>query len=103
MAEKRGWPAPCLAGGMLRRIGRLFIIKTRWEALAVIYALALGAVERGLAFVERFPGTGGLLLAAACTAAVFMAGAKLMEATRPDNGKRRRRSDHAPEVGANSQ
>ena len=32
---------------MLRKIGRLFTIKTRFEAWLVIYAIALGAVERG--------------------------------------------------------
>ena len=78
---------------MLRRIGKLFVIKTRWEAAAVIYALALGAIERGLHYLDRFPGTGGWLLFAACTGAVFMAGAKILEVTRPDSGVRRRRSD----------
>ena len=29
---------------MVRLIRRLFVIKTRWEALAVIYALALGGL-----------------------------------------------------------
>ena len=80
---------------MLRRIGRLFVIKTRWEALAVIYALALGAVERGFHYLETFPGFGGWLLFAACTGAVFMAGARILEVTRPDCGTRRRRSDFA--------
>ena len=28
---------------MLRKIGRLFVIKTRFEACLIIYALALGA------------------------------------------------------------
>lgn len=80
---------------MWKRIGRLFIIKTRWEAAFVIYALALGAIERGLHYVERFPGFGGWLLFAACTGAVFMAGARILEVTRKDNGHRRRRSDYA--------
>ena len=78
---------------MLKRMGRLFVIKTRFEAFAVIYALALGAVERGLHYLDRFPGAGGWLLFAACTGAVFMAGAKLLEVTRKDNAARRRRSD----------
>lgn len=80
---------------MLRRVGRLFVIKTRFEAMAVIYALALGAVERGQHYLETYPGFGGWLLAAACTGAVFLAGAKLMEQTRKDNGARRRRTDLA--------
>jgi hypothetical protein len=79
----------------MKRIGRLFVIKTRVEALFVIYALALGAIERGFHYLERFPGFGGWLLFAACTGAVFMAGAKLLEITRSDSGERRRRSDLA--------
>ena len=47
---------------MLRKIARLFIIKTRFEAFAVIYALSLGAVERGKAYIAEYPGFGGKLL-----------------------------------------
>lgn len=68
---------------MLRKIGRLFQIKTRWEAWAVIYAIALGAVERGRFYLETYPGTAGWLLAAACTGVVFLAGAKLLDSVRP--------------------
>ena len=64
---------------MLRKIGRLFIIKSRWEAYLVIYALALGACERGIVYLHRFPGYGGDLLFLACTGAVFMAGAKVLD------------------------
>ena len=67
---------------MLARIGRLFTIRTRLEAFCVIYALALGAVERGSTYLARFPGLGGKLLFLACTAAVFMAGAKILDAVR---------------------
>ena len=83
---------------MWRRIARLFIIKTRFEASAVIYALGLGAADRGIRYLEMYPGTGGWLLFAACTGAVFMAGAKLMELTRRDNGLKRRKSDFLPQV-----
>ncbi|MDQ8755653.1 hypothetical protein RCO27_05375 [Sphingosinicella sp. LHD-64] len=93
MADFRHWPGFCSALDMLRRIGRLFVIKTRFEAMAVIYALALGAVERGQHYLETWPGIGGWLLAGACTGAVFLAGARLMELTRKDSGERRRRSD----------
>ena len=82
---------------MLRRLGRLFVIKNRWEACAIIYALALGAVERGFHYVEMYPGIGGWMLFAACTGAVFMAGARLMEMTRKDKKDRRRKSDFAPQ------
>lgn len=66
----------------MQRIKRLFVIKTRWEAYAIIYALALGGVERGVHYMEQYPGFGGKLLFAACTGAVFMAGAKILDAIR---------------------
>jgi hypothetical protein len=65
--------------------------------MAVIYALGLGAVDRGLRYLETYPGAGGWLLFAACTGAVFMAGARLMEMTRKDNRQRRRKSDYLPQ------
>lgn len=64
---------------MFGKIGRLFVIKTRVEAFLIIYALALGATERGSAYLEQFPGWGGKLLFLACTGAVFMAGAKILD------------------------
>ena len=66
-------------GTMLRKISRLFVIKTPLEAYLIIYALALGAVERGSVYLTRFPGIGGLLLFLACTSTVFMAGAKILD------------------------
>src|SRR4051794_16702501 len=68
---------------MLSKIGRLFTIKTRLEAWLVIYAIALGAVERGRHYLEAYPGVGGWLLALACTGVVFIAGAKLLDSVRP--------------------
>ena len=62
---------------MLKKIGRLFTIKTRFEAWLVIYAIALGAVERGQHYLGAYPGLGGWLLAIACTGVVFVAGGKL--------------------------
>ena len=62
-----------------KKIGRLFTIKTRFEAWLVIYAIALGAVERGRHYLDTYPGWGGWLLAAACTAVVFVAGGKLLD------------------------
>ena len=64
---------------MLRKISRLFTIKTRFEACLIIYALGLGAVERGSHYMVQFPGWGGKLLFLACTGAVFMAGAKILD------------------------
>lgn len=68
---------------MFKRLGRLFVIKTRTEAFLVIYAIAVGAVERGRHYLEIYPGAGGWLLAAACTGVPFIAGAKLLDAVRP--------------------
>jgi hypothetical protein len=67
---------------MGKRIKRLFIIKTRWEAYLVIYGIALGAVERGQNYLLLYPGTGGKLLFGACTGVVFIAGAKILDAVR---------------------
>lgn len=64
---------------MLRKISRLFVIKTPIEAYLIIYALALGAVERGTIYLHQYPGWGGKLLFLACTGAVFMAGAKILD------------------------
>lgn len=68
---------------MLKRLGRLFTIKTRLEAWLIIYAIALGAVERARHYLETYPGAGGWALAVACTGVVFLAGAKLLDAVRP--------------------
>ena len=67
---------------MLKKIGRLFTIKTRLEAWLVIYAIALGAVERGRHYLEIYPGWGGWLLALACTGVVFLAGGKLLDSVK---------------------
>jgi 4-hydroxybenzoate polyprenyltransferase len=67
---------------MLEKIKRLFIIKHPIEAYLIIYALALGATERGKAYLLQYPGFGGKLLFLACTGAVFMAGAKILDCLR---------------------
>jgi hypothetical protein len=68
---------------MLKKIGRLFQIKTRTEAWLITYAIALGAVERGRHYLEQYPGWGGMMLALACTGVVFLAGAKLLDSVKP--------------------
>lgn len=68
---------------MVKRLARLFTIKTRFEAFLVIYAIAMGAIERGRHYMDIYPGNSGLLLAAACTGVVFVAGAKLLDSVRP--------------------
>ncbi|MGN6690241.1 MAG: hypothetical protein ACTHJU_04805 [Sphingopyxis sp.] len=67
---------------MLKKIGRLFVIKTRFEACLIIYALAVGAMARGHAYLGQFPGFGGQLLMAACSGSVFLAGAKIFDCLR---------------------
>lgn len=64
----------------MERIKRLFTIKTKFEAFLVIYALALGAAERGVVYMQQYPGAGGQMLALACSGAVFMAGGKILDA-----------------------
>ena len=68
---------------MRKRLARLFTIKTKWEAWFVIYAIALGAIERGRHYMEIYPGFGGYLLALACTGVVFLAGGKLLDSVTP--------------------
>jgi hypothetical protein len=74
---------------MLSKLGRLFVIKTRIEAYLVIYALGLGACERGIVYLHQYPGFGGKLLFLACTGAVFLAGAKILDALRLERERRK--------------
>ncbi len=67
---------------MLKKLGRLFVIKTRFEACLIIYALAVGAMARGSAYLHEYPGVGGQLLLIACSGAVFLAGAKIFDCLR---------------------
>lgn len=68
---------------MLKRFARLFTIKTRLEAYLVTYAIAVGAIERGIHYMQNYPGNGGILLACACLGVPFIAGAKLLDSVRP--------------------
>ena len=83
MAERRQWHDVCLTMTMRQRFARLFTIKTRTEALLVTYAIAVGAIERGLHYIEQYPGYGGVLLALACLGVPFIAGAKLVDSVKP--------------------
>ncbi|WOF45470.1 hypothetical protein KNJ79_14920 [Sphingopyxis indica] len=67
---------------MLKKIGRLFVIKTRFEACLIIYALGVGAMARGTAYLHEYPGVGGKLLLVACSGSVFLAGAKIFDSLR---------------------
>lgn len=79
---------------MLKKIGRLFVIKTRFEACLIIYALALGACERGAVYLQQYPGWGGRLLFLAVTGSVFLAGAKIFDCIRYEKERR------GPEIAA---
>ena len=68
---------------MLKKIARLFVIKNRFEAFAIIYAIAVGAVGRGIHYLEVYPGNLGIVLALLCTGVVFLAGAKLLDSVKP--------------------
>lgn len=89
---------------MYRRIVRLFQIKTRFDAFAVTYALAVGAVARGEDYIAQYPGFPGYLLAGVCTIAVFMAGGKLVDSVKQpvDDGVRRSSASHAVRSAATS-
>ena len=67
---------------MWTKVKRLFVIKTRWEAYLIIYALALGAMTRGADYTVEYPGWPGYLLMAATAGAVFLGGAKILDAIR---------------------
>ena len=69
---------------MIRKLSRLFIIKTKFEAFLVIYALACGAVERGLHLKSQYPGWSGWMLCALCPLVVFVAGARILDAVDRD-------------------
>lgn len=67
---------------MLGKVRRLFVIKTRFEASVITYALALGAAERGGIYLVKYPGLNGYLLFMACLGAVAMASAKIFDSLR---------------------
>jgi len=67
---------------MLKKIGRLFVIKTRFEAFVIIYALALGATSRGSTYLDLMPGWPGQVMFAAATGAVFLGGAAILDGIR---------------------
>lgn len=76
---------------MVKRLARLFTIKTRTEAWLVTWAIALGAIERGRHYLDLYPGWGGKLLFLACTGVVFLAGGKLLDSVREPAPARRER------------
>jgi len=81
--ELRRWHKHCLTMSMGKRLGRLFVIRTRWEAWAVTWAIALGAVERGRHYLTLYPGWTGWMFFVVCLLVVFVAGPKLLDSVRP--------------------
>jgi hypothetical protein len=81
---------------MLKKIGRLFIIKTRFEACLIIYALGTGAMARGMAYLDQYPGVGGKLLLAACSGSVFLAGAKIFDCLRYEQAEAAAKASQQP-------
>lgn len=71
---------------MWSRVKSLFVIKTKFEAFLVIYGLGMGAVERGVHYVQQYPGVGGWLLFCVCPIAVFMAGARILDSVEHRRG-----------------
>lgn len=63
---------------------RLFTIKTKFEAFLVIYGLGVGAIERGMRYLDTYPGWGGWMLFLVCPIAVFMAGARILDSVERD-------------------
>lgn len=80
----------------LRKIGRLFVIKTRLEAFLVTYAITVGAVERGMHYMSQMPGADGKILAAACLGVPFIAGAKLVDSVKPTRPAKTRPATPGP-------
>jgi hypothetical protein len=68
----------------MKRILRLFTIKTKLEVFMITYALGLGAVKRGQEYMIQYPGNIGKVFFLLCTGAVFIAAAKMLQAVEFD-------------------
>jgi hypothetical protein len=64
----------------MKKLLRLFQIKTKAEVFLVTYALGLGAVKRGQDYMVQYPGKIGYVFLLLCTGAVFMAAVKMLQA-----------------------
>jgi hypothetical protein len=64
----------------MKKLSRLFQIKTKAEVFLITYPLALGAVKRGQDYMLQYPGKTGWIFMALCTGAVFLASAKMLQA-----------------------
>jgi hypothetical protein len=64
----------------MKKLSRLFKIKTKFEVFLITYALGLGAVKRGQEYMMQYPGSIGKVFFLLTTGAVFLAAAKMLEA-----------------------
>ncbi len=64
----------------MKKLARLFQIKTKAEVFLITYPLALGAIKRGQDYMVQYPGRIGWVFLALCTGAVFMASSKMLQA-----------------------
>ena len=64
----------------MKKLARLFQIKTKAEVFLITYPLALGAVKRGQDYMEQYQGKVGWMFFALCLGAVFIASAKMLQA-----------------------
>lgn len=64
----------------LKKLKRLFQIKTKLEVYLITFALALGSTKRGEDYLLQYPGKMGWVFYALTCGAVFLAAAKMLEA-----------------------
>jgi hypothetical protein len=64
----------------MKKLARIFQIKTKAEVFLITYPLALGAVRRGQDYMVQYPGRIGWLFMLLCMGAVFVASAKMLQA-----------------------
>jgi hypothetical protein len=69
----------------MKKLTRLFQVKTKFEVFLVTYALGLGAVKRGQEYLIQYPGKIGWVFFALCTGTVFIASAKMLQAVEYHN------------------
>ena len=73
---------------MLRKFARLFVVKNKFEAFLVIYGIACGAIERGIHYMQQYPGAQGWMLFGLSPVIVFMAGARILDLVEREMGER---------------
>lgn len=69
----------------MKKLARMFQVKTKTEVFLITYALGLGAVKRGEDYLLQYPGNLGWLFFMLCTGAVFVASAKMLQAVEYNN------------------